>query len=99
MRLRAAAGGGIGPSGRGARPADEAVELADEDRPDPVVDGKIDLGAVAAEFFALGLDPYPRKPGVEFVAPAERRRPIPRSRPSPPSPPSDSGGIPKTSSS
>jgi hypothetical protein len=45
--------------------------LADEDDPDPVIDGKIDLGALAAEFFALGLDPYPRKPGAEFVAPAE----------------------------
>ena len=47
------------------------ISLADEDDPDPVVDGKIDLGALTAEFFALGLDPYPRKPGVEFVAPAE----------------------------
>jgi len=45
--------------------------LADEDDPDPIVDGRIDLGALAAEFFALGLDPYPRKPGVEFAAPAE----------------------------
>ena len=27
---------------------------------------KIDLGAVVAEFLALGLDPYPRKPGVDF---------------------------------
>ena len=33
------------------------------------INGKIDLGALTAEFFALGLDPYPRKPGVEFVAP------------------------------
>ena len=40
--------------------------LADEDEPDPVVDRKIDLGALAAEFFALGLDPYPHKPGVTF---------------------------------
>ena len=31
-----------------------------------VIDGKIDLGALAAEFFALGLDPYPRKPGAIF---------------------------------
>ena len=38
--------------------------MADEDEPDPIIDGKIDLGALAAEFFALGLDPYPRKPGV-----------------------------------
>ena len=48
--------------------------LADEDDPDPVIDGRIELGALTAEFFALGLDPYPRKPGVEFVAPAESAR-------------------------
>jgi uncharacterized metal-binding protein YceD (DUF177 family) len=42
----------------------QAFSLADEDEPDPVIDGKIDLGALAAEFFALGLDPYPRKPGA-----------------------------------
>jgi Large ribosomal RNA subunit accumulation protein YceD len=45
--------------------------LADEDEPDPVIDGKIDLGALAAEFFALGLDPYPRKPGATFDPPDE----------------------------
>ncbi len=44
--------------------------LADEDDPDPVIDGKIDLGALTAEFFALGLDPYPRKPDVIFEPPA-----------------------------
>jgi len=49
--------------------------LADEDDPDPVIDGKIDFGALTAEFFALGLDPYPRKPGVEFVTPAEQAAP------------------------
>jgi hypothetical protein len=49
----------------------ETISFADEDEPDPVIDGKIDLGALAAEFFALGLDPYPRKPGVEFASPAE----------------------------
>ncbi|HEX9167362.1 MAG TPA: DUF177 domain-containing protein [Roseiarcus sp.] len=56
------------------RPARETLTLsvADEDDPDPLVDGKIDLGALTAEFFAIGLDPYPRKPGVEFVAPAEQ---------------------------
>jgi uncharacterized metal-binding protein YceD (DUF177 family) len=42
----------------------QAFSLAGEDEPDPVIDGKIDLGALAAEFFALGLDPYPRKPGA-----------------------------------
>jgi uncharacterized metal-binding protein YceD (DUF177 family) len=57
----------------GRRPTGEplTLSLADEDDPDPVIDGRIDLGALTAEFFALGLDPYPRKPGVGFVAPAE----------------------------
>ena len=49
----------------------ETVSMTGEDEPDPIVDGKIDLGALAAEFFALGLDPYPRKPGVAFEPPAE----------------------------
>ena len=35
-------------------------------RPDEIVNGQIDLGALTAEFLALGLDPYPRKPGVDF---------------------------------
>jgi uncharacterized metal-binding protein YceD (DUF177 family) len=42
----------------------QTFSLDDEDEPDPVIDGKIDLGALVAEFFALGLDPYPRKPGA-----------------------------------
>jgi hypothetical protein len=42
----------------------------DEDELDPIVDGKLDLGALRVDFLALGLDPYPRKPGVEFVEPA-----------------------------
>jgi uncharacterized metal-binding protein YceD (DUF177 family) len=36
------------------------------DPPDEIVNGRIDLGALTAEFLALGLDPYPRKPGVSF---------------------------------
>ncbi|MBV9432041.1 MAG: DUF177 domain-containing protein [Hyphomicrobiales bacterium] len=39
----------------------------DEDPPEPIVDGKIDLGAVTLEFLALGLDAHPRKPGVSFT--------------------------------
>jgi hypothetical protein len=36
------------------------------DPPDPIIDGRIDLGELSAEFLVLGLSPYPRKPGVEF---------------------------------
>jgi hypothetical protein len=46
-----------------------AVEEGEEDPPDVIVDGRIDMGALAAEFLAMGLDPYPRKPGVEFTPP------------------------------
>jgi uncharacterized metal-binding protein YceD (DUF177 family) len=35
--------------------------------PDEIVNGHIDLGSLTAEFLALGLDPYPRKPGVDFA--------------------------------
>lgn len=46
---------------------DPSLDLAyDVDPPDAIVDGKVDLGAVTAEFLALGLDPYPRKPGIAF---------------------------------
>lgn len=37
-----------------------------DDPPDPIVGGQVDLGAAVAEFFTLGLDPYPRKPGAAF---------------------------------
>ncbi len=49
----------------------ETFSMADQDDPDPIIDGKIDLGALAAEFFALGLDPYPRKPGASFQSPED----------------------------
>jgi uncharacterized metal-binding protein YceD (DUF177 family) len=39
--------------------------LEDEDPPEPLVDGMIDIGALAVEALSLGLDPYPRKPGIE----------------------------------
>jgi uncharacterized metal-binding protein YceD (DUF177 family) len=55
-----------------ARAADMAAD--DDDEPDPIVDGKINLGALAVEFLVLGLDPYPRKPGVEFSAPSTGER-------------------------
>lgn len=46
-------------------------EIVGEDPPEPIVDGAIDLAAVVAEFLTLSIDPYPRKPGAVFDAPAE----------------------------
>ncbi|MDR7038141.1 MULTISPECIES: YceD family protein [Methylobacterium] len=48
--------------------ADQLVgtDAEDAELPDPIVNGRIDFGALTAEFLALGLDPYPRKPGIAF---------------------------------
>jgi uncharacterized metal-binding protein YceD (DUF177 family) len=53
-------------------PDAKAPESDDEtDAPDPLIDGRIDLGALASEFLTLALDPYPRKPGVAFEPSAD----------------------------
>jgi Large ribosomal RNA subunit accumulation protein YceD len=41
------------------------------DRPEPLIGGVVDLGALATEFLILGLDPYPRKPGAVFEPPQD----------------------------
>ena len=38
---------------------------------EPFYNGRIELGALTQEHLALGLDPYPRAPGVEFGAHVE----------------------------
>ena len=42
---------------------------ADESETETLLDGRIDLGALATEFLVLGIDPYPRKAGAEFATP------------------------------
>lgn len=60
-----AAGGGV---------AAEVAFDADEP-PEPLAGATIDLGAIAAEFFLLGIDPYPRKAGAVFEAPNPQEDP------------------------
>lgn len=55
----------------GTAPPDEAAEDEGYDPPDEIVDGSIDVAALATEFLALGIDPYPRKPDAVFEPPAE----------------------------
>lgn len=43
-------------------------KASDEGPPEPLIEGKVDLGAIATEFLLLGIDPYPRKAGAEFAA-------------------------------
>lgn len=51
-----------------ARPEQEdgeiIVEPEGEDLPEPFTGNSIDVGALAEEFFSLGIDPYPRKEGA-----------------------------------
>lgn len=49
----------------------EAPERTLDGNTEPLLDGKVDLGALATEFLILGLDPYPRKPGAVFQPPAD----------------------------
>ena len=51
--------------------SDEIEVTLDDDSPDVIEDGRIDLGQYAVEQLALTLDPFPRKPGAEFVQPDE----------------------------
>jgi uncharacterized metal-binding protein YceD (DUF177 family) len=48
-------------------PAEPPTEMHEYEPPDEILNGQIDLGALTAEFLALGLDPYPRKPGADFA--------------------------------
>lgn len=50
-------------------PEHAEIELTEAalDAPEPIVGNRIDLGALTGEFLALGLDPYPRKPGAAFA--------------------------------
>jgi hypothetical protein len=46
------------------------IEIPLEDAPEVLVNGVVDLGALATEFLILGIDPYPRKLGSVFEAPS-----------------------------
>ena len=58
---------------RAGAPVTEADEDPDEeDAYDEEIEGNaIDLGEMVAQCLALELDPYPRKPGIEYVPEAE----------------------------
>ena len=43
----------------------------DDDSPDQIEGGSLDLGQYAVEQLALSLDPFPRKPGAVFEQPPE----------------------------
>jgi uncharacterized metal-binding protein YceD (DUF177 family) len=57
------------PGAEEQKESETELGAADTEPPEPLMGGKIDLAAIASEFLLLGIDPYPRKPGIEFKAP------------------------------
>lgn len=46
--------------------------MIDTEPPEPLTGGVVDLGAIATEYFLLGIDPYPRKEGAVFESDTPR---------------------------
>lgn len=42
------------------------LDVSALDLPDPIENGVLDLGGIVVEYFMLGIDPYPKKPGAVF---------------------------------
>lgn len=43
-----------------------AFAFEEEEPPEPIKGGRLELGELVAQHLSLALDPYPRKPGAEF---------------------------------
>ena len=53
-------------------PSDETgieIEIAfdEENPPEPIMDGKIDLAEIIAQYLGVAIDPYPRAPGAKIL--------------------------------
>ncbi|HEV7228191.1 DUF177 domain-containing protein [Brevundimonas sp.] len=55
----------------GENEASEVEVFLEDDAPDLIEDGRIDLGHHSVEQLSLALDPFPRAPGAEFTPPEE----------------------------
>ena len=52
---------------RTAKPANnEHPMLEEEEDPEEIIDGKIDLGELVIQYLSLSLNPYPKKEGAEY---------------------------------
>lgn len=54
--------------------AEGEIPIAEEEEdPEPVVEGQIDLGELAVQYLSLGIDPFPQKEGAVFPATDEKQ--------------------------
>lgn len=51
--------------------AEVVVEMDEDEVPDPIENGQIDIGEAAAEHLALAMDPFPRSHDAAFESPEE----------------------------
>ncbi|MGH6827323.1 MAG: hypothetical protein ACREFW_00260 [Rhizomicrobium sp.] len=51
---------------------DPVQGVLEDDRPEEIASLHYDLALPVIEEFVLSIDPYPRAPGVEFLAPAQK---------------------------
>jgi hypothetical protein len=60
----------LGAPGARASTSTDPVEIVigAPEPPELLIDGTVHLGAIAAEFLILGIDPYPRRPDAVFEA-------------------------------
>jgi uncharacterized metal-binding protein YceD (DUF177 family) len=77
IRLRAVPEGSAALDGSGETGGELDLDPEGDDPPDVLADDKIDLGAYVVEDLSLAVDPFPRKPGVEFEAPEQKGAPSP----------------------
>jgi uncharacterized metal-binding protein YceD (DUF177 family) len=77
IRLRALPEGSAALGGADEAGREIDLDPESDDPPDLLEGHEIDLGAYVVEDLSLAIDPFPRKPGVEFQAPEQAGEPSP----------------------
>jgi uncharacterized metal-binding protein YceD (DUF177 family) len=77
IRLRALPQGSAALGGPDEAGGELDLDPEADDPPEVLPDDRIDLGAYVVEDLSLAIDPFPRKPGVEFEAPEQPGEPSP----------------------
>ena len=71
IRIRALPEGSAALGGPDETGSEIDLDPGSDDPPDALEDDRIDLAAYVVEDLSLAIDPFPRKPGVEFAAPEQ----------------------------
>ena len=64
--------------------AEVEITIDEEDPPEPIAEGGVDLGEIISQYLGVAIDPYPKVPGAEIpqrYQPEEGQTPITRKNP------------------